>query len=438
MNRRNFLSTSIGLAASLAWDPSRKAHARDQSVAGRSQNFEIAVIGAGLFGSAAARHLSKESDGVVLIGPAEPHDPRAHQGVFASHYDASRLIRIVDPDLLWAVLARRSISRYRDIEQRSGIDFYRDIGYLMVTPGGLGADWFNLRAMREVASELEVKIEDLDDTELAQRFPYLRFTPGSSAVLQDQNAGYVDPRRLVAAQQKIGVEQGTTLLRDEVVQLRRDGEQMEIDTRSGATVNADRVLVATGAYTNATTLLPHRLSMKVRAAMIMLAEVAPETRAAYPGILYAKTDGEEPFWGLLMPPITYPDGRSFVKTMDGYYGQAPLDGYETLGAWSRSNGHEDHHPVLRRALREVYPSLDVLSTHFKPCLIADTASHYPYIDMLDDRIGIVVGGNGKSAKSSDEIGRLAAEMVRTRSWPSSLPQAVFAAKFEQGPAVPKT
>ena len=49
--------------------------------------------------------------------------------------------------------------------------------------------------------------------------------------------------------------------------------------------------------------------------------------------------------------------------------------------------------------------------------------------MLDDRIGLVVGGNGKSAKSSDEIGRLAAAMMRTRSWPSSLPQALFAAQF---------
>ncbi len=163
--------------------------------------------------------------------------------------------------------------------------------------------------------------------------------------------------------------------------------------------------------------------------MIMVSEVAPEPHVAYPSTLYAKTDGAEDFWGLLMPPITYPDGRAYIKTMDGYYGPAPLEGFEALGAWSRSNGHEDHHGVLQRALREVFPSLDMLSTQFEPCLITDTASHYPYIDMLDDRVGIAVGGNGKGAKSSDEIGRLAAGMIRTQSWPSSLPQAVFAAKF---------
>ena len=115
--------------------------------------------------------------------------------------------------------------------------------------------------------------------------------------------------------------------------------------------------------------------------------------------------------------------------MADYCGAKRLGGYEALGGGNRSQGHRDHYPILERGLREVWPSLDVVSTHFKPCLITDTASHYPYIDMVNDRIGMVVGGNGKAAKSSDEIGHLAAEMMRTRSWPSSLPQAVFAARF---------
>jgi sarcosine oxidase len=200
------------------------------------------------------------------------------------------------------------------------------------------------------------------------------------------------------------------------------------------TILANKVLVATGAYTNASRLLPDPLDTKIRAAMIMTSEVAPDFRARYPSTLYAKTDGEEDFWGLLMPPITYPDGRSYIKTMDGYYGDAPLQGHEELGAWSRGNGHEDHHHVLQRALHEVFPSLNVLSTQFLPCLITDTGSHYPYIDMLDDRIGIAVGGNGKSAKSSDEIGRIAAHMIHTSRWQSSLPQSLFTAKFVRSKA----
>jgi sarcosine oxidase len=428
MKRRTFLASSLGLAASLTLAPVKRARANQQASADTG-NFDTAIIGAGLFGSAAARHLSRENDGVALIGPAEPQRRRMHQGVFASHYDASRLVRGVDPDLLWATLATRSIDRYRDIEKSSGISFYHDIGYMMVTPGGLGEDWFNLPGMRDVAAELSVGIEDLDHTSLKQRFPYLRFTPGSSAVIQAHDAGYIDPRRLIQAQQKISIAQGTTLLRDSVVAIRRQGTQVEIDIRSGRKIRANRVLVATGAYTNASKLLEHQPDTKIRAAMIMESEIAPDPHVSYPTTLYAKTDGEEDFWGLLMPPITYADGRTYIKTMDGYYGPAPLEGFEAMGAWMRSNGHEEHHAVLKRALREVFPSLEVRSMQFKPCLIADTASHYPYIDMVDERIGIAIGGNGKAAKSSDEIGRLAAGMIKKQSWPSSLPQAPFAAHY---------
>ena len=143
MNRRDFISTGVGLAAALTTAPILKAEAKQRASNGPTPAFDVAIIGAGLFGSAAARHLSEISDSVALIGPAEPADRRSHQGVFASHYDASRLIRIIDPNLVWGTLAKRSIRRYRDIEQRSGIDFKRDIGYMMVTPGGLGRDWFD-------------------------------------------------------------------------------------------------------------------------------------------------------------------------------------------------------------------------------------------------------------------------------------------------------
>jgi sarcosine oxidase len=427
MNRRDFLSTGFGVAAALTAPAARSAQAGEST--STSANFDIAIIGAGLFGSAAARHLSKTSDGIALIGPAEPVRPQQHQGAFASHFDASRLTRIVDPDLVWGTLARRSVDRYRDLEQESGIDFYNEIGYMMVTPGGLGTEWFDLPAMREVASDLDVAVEDLDDAELQSQFPYLRFTPGSSAMLQRADAGYIDPRGLLVAQQGIGTAQGVTLLREEVTRISDTGGQTRIDTRSGRSLRAKRVLLATGAYANAAGLLRERLDVKVRAAMIMLSEVGSDTRPEFPGTLYAKTDGEEDFWGLLMPPVTYPDGRSYIKTMDGYYGPTPLRTTEEFGDWCRNEGHTDHHSTLKRALREVFPSLDVLGSRFQGCLITDTATHYPYIDMLTDRLGIVAGGNGKAAKSSDEIGRIAAAMMRSGSWESTLPQALFAANF---------
>jgi len=47
-------------------------------------DFKYIVVGRGLMGAAAARHLARQADGVAVIGPDEPGDRKAHQGVFAS------------------------------------------------------------------------------------------------------------------------------------------------------------------------------------------------------------------------------------------------------------------------------------------------------------------------------------------------------------------
>jgi sarcosine oxidase len=93
--------------------------------------FQYAIVGRGLTGAAAARHLAEQVGGVVLIGPDEPVDRASHDGVFASHYDEGRITRTIDPDETWARFANRSIARYRDIETRSGIGFYAERGCLI-------------------------------------------------------------------------------------------------------------------------------------------------------------------------------------------------------------------------------------------------------------------------------------------------------------------
>jgi sarcosine oxidase len=74
------------------------------------------VIGKGLLGAAAARHLSAAEPHVALIGPDEPLERAGHQGLFGSHYDEGRITRILDPDRTWALLAQRSLARYCTLE----------------------------------------------------------------------------------------------------------------------------------------------------------------------------------------------------------------------------------------------------------------------------------------------------------------------------------
>ena len=48
-----------------------------------TNNFDFAVVGGGLFGSAATRHLATQGKNVVLFAPEEPTDVTSHDGVFA-------------------------------------------------------------------------------------------------------------------------------------------------------------------------------------------------------------------------------------------------------------------------------------------------------------------------------------------------------------------
>ena len=93
---------------------------------------KLAVIGRGMIGSAAARHLSKMGHDVALIGPDEPADFSRHDGVFGSHYDEGRITRSYDPQPFWRQMNRAAISRYGEIAAESGVAFYREVGALYV------------------------------------------------------------------------------------------------------------------------------------------------------------------------------------------------------------------------------------------------------------------------------------------------------------------
>ncbi|MGQ3279718.1 MAG: FAD-dependent oxidoreductase, partial [Shinella sp.] len=95
------------------------------------RHFDFVVVGRGMMGAAAARHLTKTGASVALVGRGEPADWKSHDGVFSSHYDSGRITRTIDQNPDWALLANRSIARYRDIEAESGIAFYGETGCLI-------------------------------------------------------------------------------------------------------------------------------------------------------------------------------------------------------------------------------------------------------------------------------------------------------------------
>ncbi|MEO8763069.1 MAG: hypothetical protein ABI416_02230, partial [Ginsengibacter sp.] len=86
--------------------------------------FDCIVIGKGLIGAAAARYLSQSRE-VAVIGPGEPADMEKAV-VFSSHYDQSRIQRIIGTDPVWTLLNIQSAEQYPFLQKESNIKFHFD------------------------------------------------------------------------------------------------------------------------------------------------------------------------------------------------------------------------------------------------------------------------------------------------------------------------
>ncbi len=406
--------------------------------------FDIAVIGKGLIGSAALRHLSEHFPElrVCVIGPDEPPNRKTHQGVFASHYDQGRITRVLDPNPLWGHMARESIAEYAGIEAASGIIFHHRAGCLRATD--LPA---RIAEVDACAEQFAPPHSRLDAAGCRAAHPYLRFSDSFVAWHELGQAGYINPRQLVAAQLAAAQKNGAQVIRElvETIESERDG--LSIHTRKsptaqGETISARKVLLCAGGYSN--TLLRKKLDLRTKGHTILLAEV-PATEVErlrdMPAIIstFAHSQVSSLY---MLPPVPYPDGKIYIKlglSNDPHelpepepFFNAVEDDRELLD-WFHSDGRADLAEAMKAALHRMIPGLQTLSYHSVPCLITKTAHGNPYIDALDEgRIYVTAGGNGYAAKSSDAIGRLGALLCASDAWQSQLDSQVFRAVYLDG------
>ncbi|WP_428116544.1 NAD(P)/FAD-dependent oxidoreductase [Candidatus Poriferisodalis sp.] len=364
-------------------------------------NVEVAVVGRGLIGSAAARHLAEAGRSVALIGPGEPADYATSEGPFASHYDEGRITRMIDPDPTWSQLAIRSIARYADIEERSGVPFHTGAGlvYASAEP----------RADLALALELDVDAREVTATEVAERFG-IDMSGAETIILESSPAGHINPRRMIVAQNQLANAAGGVIVDAPVSAAAptRSGVQLTV---GNDTMLADKVLLCTGAW--AAELVAVDLPLERTLRTILLAELADGP--PLPSLISrAETDSNrDVYW---VPPVQFPDGRTMLK-IGGYdrsVGRAtnPAD----IVDWFRSGGSPTEADGLEDRLRALLPDRTIRSRDVKPCVVTDTPHGLPWIDWIDDRVAVAIGGCGSAAKSADEIGRLAGTLFSDEGW----------------------
>ncbi|MEM9463936.1 MAG: FAD-dependent oxidoreductase [Actinomycetota bacterium] len=360
---------------------------------------EVAVIGKGLIGTAATRHLAEAGRSVALIGPDEAADRRTFPGPFSSHGDEGRITRIGDSDVSWARWAARSIDRYADIERRSGIGFHHPVGVVVAWPGLEEWDAVGRAAGADMAAVDAAWVRR--ETGIVVPEGPIRFEQGP--------AGFINPRGLIAAQTMLASSAGAAVIADTATALTRSNGSWTVTT-SATSVTADRVVVATGAFGRELLDEPVPATPFARTvALIEFTEPLPGRRATPALVLAApETDRlDQMYW---VPPVRYPDGRLRLKAGGTHVDDVPIEPGR-LVEWFRSDGDPEEVEALVQSVRAALPDAAIASVRSAPCVTTRTATGYPLVEALDSGLVLALGGNGQAAKSSDELGRLAAELA---------------------------
>ncbi|MFF0950512.1 NAD(P)/FAD-dependent oxidoreductase [Rhizobium leguminosarum] len=372
-------------------------------------DFRFIIIGRGMMGAAAARHLSSMADGIALIGPREPEERKAHHGVFASHYDEARITRTFDGNLAWGTFAARALDRYREIEAKSGISFYSEVGCLFAGPEKNEQDYIE-RALT-VSRTLGSKIEIIAPSELGQRFPYLAVAADFTGYLERKRAGHINPRALVRAQAKLAEQGGVSLIEATATSVRDAGSHVEV-MAGGRSYSAERVLVAAGGFSNSHALLPRPVDISVMARTVAFYEIGEREMAIFgdmPSTIVLGDREEDHIY--ILPPVRYPDGKTYLK-LGGDTEALSFGRLEDAGAWFRSDGSAAERDHLARVALQLMPELAGCPVTSAPCVANFTPTGYPYAGFTQSpRIAVLTGGNFVAAKSSDELGRLGAVLL---------------------------
>jgi sarcosine oxidase len=246
----------------------------------------------------------------------------------------------------------------------------------------------------------------------------LALPAGSTVVAEPSPAGFIDPRRMLAAQLAAARSHGAGVVEAAATAIERDGAGWRVATAFGHDLRASRVVVAAGAHTDELGVLGGRFAGVVRPETVVIATLGPDEAARLQGIPSVLAHLAATSFADLyqVPPTTYPDGTVGLKLGATLRTWEPLATAEARRAWMGGTDHERWLPELRGLVEDLVPGVRAEAWTTKPCMITDTASGLPTVDHAADGLVVAAGGNGYAAKSADAIGALAATLVVEGRW----------------------
>ena len=357
----------------------------------------IVIVGAGVFGLTAALELRARGWRVSVIDPGPVPTPTA------ASTDISKVVRMdYGADVLWTELGRKSLVRWGEWNRASGQPLFHNDGFLVLSreamqPGGFEFESFHF------LTTLGEKLEHLDSTAVAQRFPGWAADKYPDGYFNPRG-GWTESGKVVAWLAQKARREGVQVFEQcAFARLLEDGSRViGVQAMDGREFRADLTLLATGAWTP--TLLP-----ELGDVMWATGQPVLNFRVAQPAEWQAP---RFPVWAADI-------GRT------GWYGFL-ADG--TLKVANHGPGRRVHpdepravspedEPRFRAFLRDTFPALaDAPLIGTRLCLYCDTFDGNFWLDHHPQRSGLCVaaGDSGHAFKFAPVLGELIADAVERK------------------------
>ena len=377
---------------------------------------DFLIVGNGMFGAAIARHLAPHAK-VTVIGAEARADG---SGAYGAHHDEGRIIGDLSRDEVWSELNRHARDGMTELDPT----LITPCGALTATTrGGPGY----LSAAARIGERQSAEIRTLTADGVCGGFPMVRFSREETIVYQPA-AGYFSPRRYVALATQSAQANGATITSGAVRVLHISTTGTEAELGDGRRLRAGAAIVASGAFAAGSDLLPVPVALRAKSEVYVMAELDDQQAAELDAMPCINRTIDHPELAdlYMLPPIRYPDGRTYLKvganTMIDYWLPDPA----AVRAWYDRGNDDGPLPALREALTGLLPGIRVRAWRALRCADAYTAHRRPYIDIVEPgRLTIALGGNGRGAQAADAGGRLTAGLALTGQWQSDLPRDAF-------------
>lgn len=354
--------------------------------------YDVAVVGAGVFGAWTAYQLRLSGASVLLIDAYGPGNSRASSG------GESRIIRLgYGPDEIYSRSSQRSLPVWQQLFEKTE-PLFQKTGVLWLAREH---DPY-CEATLATLQRINANFERLDQDELIRRFPQLEPGPIAWGILEP-DSGVLLARRAVQAVVAQAQANGVEYVQEAVAPPEAtQGKLGSIRTISGKEIAAGQFVFACGPWLPK--LFPELLGelIHVTRQEVVFLGVPPGDDSFNRGVMPAWIDFNDLVYAL--PTL---DGRGFKIAIDAHGEEFDPDSGERVVSATGLTAVREY--LAKRVPRLAHAPV----TETRVCQYENTSNGNFLIDRhpVFENVWIVGGGSGHGFKHGPAVGEYAAKMI---------------------------